>query len=383
MAKLVSSIGFALAAIVACGDQAPPFISDPTPKDAQVIGDVGFGDAGTPTCNAGPDLGVCACTEIGLLTDAPNLYFVLDRSGSMGDNGKWSTVRIVVAQAMKSLGPRANFGVAIFPNPNQSNACAPGLQVMSVRPGDAPAGTQGPTTSTMLAVTGAPPEGGTPTAASLQGLLPTLSALPGRTFVILATDGGPNCNAAATCTAAKCIDNIENLQQCPTNGPPNCCDPATFSDPYAPLDCLDEQPTIDAVTAISKAGIPTYVIGVPGSAPYAALLDNLATAGGTARATEPLYYAVGSTDQAALTTALAQIAAKITATCTFTLTTPPPDPTHVNVYFDNKPVAADPVNGWTLDGSTVTLVGTACQEVMSGAILNVRVVAGCPTVQPN
>ena len=76
----------------------------------------------------------------------------------MADNGKWSTVRIVVAQVMKSLGPRANFGVAIFPNPNQNNACAPGLQVMSVRQGDAPAGTQGPTTSTMLAVTAASPE---------------------------------------------------------------------------------------------------------------------------------------------------------------------------------------------------------------------------------
>lgn len=382
MAKLVSSIGFALATVVACGDQAPPFISDPAPKDAQAAGDVGFGEAGTPTCNAGPDLGVCACTEIGLLTDAPNLYFVLDRSGSMEDNGKWSTVRVVVAQVMKSLGPRANFGVAIFPNPSQNNACAPGVQVMSVRPGDAPAGTQGPTTSAMLSVTAAPPNGGTPTAASLNALLPTLSALPGRTFVILATDGGPNCNAQATCTSAMCIDNIENLQGCPMNGAPNCCD-AAVDGPFAPLDCLDQQPTIDAVTAIDKAGIRTYVIGVPGSAPYASLLDNLAAAGGTARTSEPLYYAVGSTDEAALDAALAQIAAKITATCTLTLAAPPPDPTHVNVYFDNQPVPADPTNGWTLSGSTVTLVGAACDKVMSGTVLNVRVVAGCPTVQPN
>jgi hypothetical protein len=383
MAKLVSSIGFALATIIACGDQSPPFIADPAPKDAQTTSDVGFGEAGTPTCNAGPDLGVCACTEIGLLTDAPNLYFVLDRSGSMDENGKWSTVRIVVAQVMKSLGPRANFGVAIFPNPNDSNTCAPGVQVMSVRPGDAPAGTQGPTTSTMLAVTAAAPDGGTPTAATLNGLLPTVSALPGRTFVILATDGGPNCNAAASCTAATCIENIENFQQCPVNGPPNCCDPSTFNDSLAMLNCLDAQPTIDAVTAINKAGIPTYVIGVPGSAPYASLLDNLAAAGGTARTSEPLYYAVGSTDEAALTVALAQIAAKITATCTLTLSEPPPDPTHVNVYFDNQPIPADPLNGWTLSGSTVTLEGAACDKVMSGAVLNVRVVAGCPTVQPN
>jgi hypothetical protein len=140
---------------------------------------------------------------------------------------------------------------------------------------------------------------------------------------------------------------------------------------------------VNAVTAITKMGIPTYVIGVPGSAPYASVLDQLATAGGTARTSEPLYYRVDTTDQAALEAALSQIAAKITATCTLTLAQPPPDPTHVNVYFDNQPVPADPTNGWTLNGSTVTLVGAACQEVMSGAVLNVRVVAGCPTVQPN
>jgi hypothetical protein len=383
MAKLVLSIGFAFATVVACGDQSPPLIKDPATKDAQAATDVGFGELPPPTCNAGPDLGVCACTEIGLLTDAPNLYFVLDRSGSMADGSKWSTVRLVVSQVMKSLGPRANFGVAIFPNPNSNDACATGLQVMSTRPGDAPAGTQGPTTSAMIAATSTQPEGGTPTAATLNALVPTLSALPGRTFVILATDGGPNCNASATCTSATCIANIENVQGCPTNGAPNCCDPKTSNDPLAPQGCLDEQPTVDAVTAIGKIGVPTYVIGVPGSAPYASLLDKLAIAGGTARADEPLYYRVDTNDQAALGAALVQIAAKLTATCTLTLADPPPDPTHVNVYFDNQPVPADPINGWTLSGSTVTLVGDACQKVMSGAILNVRVVAGCPTVLPN
>jgi hypothetical protein len=315
------------------------------------------------------------------LSDVPNLYFVLDRSGSMGDSDKWNTVRIVVSHVMKSLGPRASFGIAIFPNPSDPNPCAPGVQVMSVRQGDAPAGTQGPATSTMLAVTSATPIGGTPTAATLSALLPTLASLQGRTFVILATDGGPNCDPSAVCGAPACIDNIENLPNCPPAGP-SCCDPST-NGPYAPLDCLDTQPTIDAVAKIKAAGIPTYVIGVPGSAPYASLLDSLATAGGVARASEPLYYRVDTTDESALDAALAQIAAKITASCTLTLAQPPPDPTHVNVYFDNQAVPADPVNGWTLSGATVTLVGPACQEVTSGSVLNVRVVAGCPTVQPN
>jgi hypothetical protein len=214
---------------------------------------------------------------------------------------------------------------------------------------------------------------------TLQNLLPVLTKLSGRTYVIIATDGGPNCNASATCGAAMCQDNIESAQGCPPNGPPNCCDPSI----YGPLDCLDSQPTIDAVTALATAGIPVYVIGVPGSVPYAGLLDQLATAGGTARSSEPLYYQVGTSDQTAFEAALKPIAAKITATCTLTLAQPPPDPTHVNVYFDNVAVPADPANGWTLSGSVVTLVGSACNEVMSGTVLNVRVVAGCPTLQPN
>jgi hypothetical protein len=377
LGRLLSCSTVACALGAACGDGRPPLIGDPTGTDAAPETSL-FVEAAVPTCNAGPNLGVCACTELSFLTDVPNLYFVLDRSGSMATDGKWTTVRIDVANVMTSLGPRANFGLAMFPEPSTTEACAVGKQEMSVRPGDAPAGTQGPTTKTLLAITSGAPSGGTPTAATLSALLPTLKGLTGRTFVILATDGGPNCDANAACAADQCIDNIEGYVGCPPGGPPNCCDPNVDG----PLSCLDAQPTIDAVSAIAAAGIPTYVIGVPGSAPYAALLDQLATAGGTARASEPLYFRVDSSDEAAFQAALSQIAAKITATCTLALSQPPPDPTHVNVYFDDQPIPADPTNGWTLSGSTITLVGAACDEVMNGTVLNVRVVAGCPTVLP-
>jgi hypothetical protein len=377
MGRFLRAVPALVAALLGCGDHAPPLLGDPPLPDASTAPQFQDEAGPPPSCNAGPDLGVCACTELNLLTDAPNLYLVLDRSGSMAEGNKWTTVRITVSQMMESLGPRANFGLAVFPF--DQSACAPGGQVMGVRQGDSPAGTLGPTTKAMLSVTATIPNGGTPTSATLAGLLPVLAALPGRTFVILATDGGPNCNDAASCSSAMCIPNIESEQGCPAGGLPDCCDPNI----YGPEQCLDSQPTIDAVAAIAKAGIPTYVLGVPGSAPYATLLDSLAQAGGTARTTEPYYYRVDSTDQSELGAALAQIAAKITATCTLTLDQPPPDPTHVNVYFDDKPVPADPQNGWTLAGSTITLEGTACDEVMKGQVLNVRVVAGCPTLQPN
>jgi len=376
-----ATVGTAFTSMVvitaACGDGNPPLIGDSV-VDASAPDTVGFAEAEASACNVGPGLAVCDCTEISFLTDVPNLVFVLDRSGSMSDNNKWTTIRIVVADLMKGLGPRANFGVEIFPNPNSTDQCASGLLAMSVRPGDFPPGTQGPTTTIMLKVTSAPPSGGTPTAQTLTDLLPTLSALTGRTFVILATDGGPNCDASATCGASTCIDNIESAGGCTTTGA-NCCDPTI----YGPLDCLDAQPTINAVASVAAIGVPTYVIGVPGSGPYAGLLDQLATAGGTARSSEPLYYPVDSADQASFESALSQVAAKITGTCTLKLASAPADPTHVNVYFDNVPVPADPVNGWTLVGSTITLEGTSCTEVLNGDVLNVRVAVGCPTAQPN
>lgn len=365
-------------AVVACGDQGPPLLGDNTGADAAVESGL-FGDTGTTSgCNAGPGLEVCACSELSFLSDVPNMVFVLDHSGSMMANDKWTNIRLVVAHIMTDLGPRANFGVAMFPNPNATDSCAAGGMMMSVRPGDSPAGTEGPTTLEALWVTSGTPFGGTPTATTLANLLPALTKLSGRTFVLLATDGGPNCDANAACDATMCIDNIESDFGCTPTGP-NCCDPSVFG----PLDCLDQQPTVNAVTAIAQAGVPVYVIGVPGSGPYASLLDQLATAGGTARATEPLYYQVDTADQTAFQGVLAAIAAKITGSCTLDLKQPPPDPTHVNVYFDNTPVPADPVNGWTLSGSTITLVGTACTEVLSGTVLNVRVVAGCPVLQPN
>jgi len=184
--------------------------------------------------------------------------------------------------------------------------------------------------------------------------------------------------SAAECDVTRCIPNIEQIDSCRADAPPNCCDPSL----YGPTQCLDAPDTVAAVTALAAANVPTYVVGVPGSAPYAAVLDELATAGGTARAVAPKYYRVDANDTSALASALAQVAARITATCVLTLSPPPADPARVNVYFDDAVLPPDPTNGWTFDGTTVTLVGDACARVMNGDILNVRVIGGCPTVPP-
>jgi hypothetical protein len=366
-----------------CGSSRPPLLT----SDVAAPGDGGddqnsfgdgavslFVDSGPPSCDAGLPGNVCGCEDLSLLGDPPNLYFLLDRSGSMNDSGKWPTIRTVIADVIHDLGPRARFGAAVFPDPN-ADVCAVGVQVMPLMQGDAPAGTYGPATAAFTFDTNYAPSGGTPTAATVSALTPALVALPGKTFVILATDGGPNCDSTATCDSSACTLNIESDPGCSPDGGPNCCTDQ-------PLDCLDSAATVEAIASLAAAGIPTYVIGVPGSGPYVGVLNQMALAGGTARPTSPYYFPVDSADAADFTATLSTVAAKITATCVFTLLTPPPDPTLVNVYLDGVVVPQDPTNGWTLSGATVTLEGTTCASVLSGSSLDLRIVSGCPTVVP-
>jgi hypothetical protein len=326
------------------------------------------------TMSSGDDAGICDCVDQAILTDVPNIYFVLDRSGSMTD--KWTTVRTVLAHIEKQLGPRIAIGAAVFPDPTVQDGCAPGVEVMPVRQGDSPTLVYGPTTNALAAALDIGASGGTPTAATLQSLLPHLQSLAAgkRTYVVIATDGGPNCNPRLACSVDQCEANIEGAQGCVPNTPPNCCDLAIDG----PLTCLDAAASVQAVAAIAAAGIPVYVVGLPGSPPYAALLDQMATAGGTAQSGPNAYYAVDMVD--ALDAAISSIAAKIAATCTLPLAGPPADPGLVNVFLDEQVLPEDPVNGWRLDGATVTILGSACADVLAGKYLDVRVIAGCPTV---
>ena len=356
------------AVLAACGSSRPPPAGDDTAQGSSSGPSLGDAGAKPPGCGAGSS---CECIDIPLFADAPNIYFVLDRSGSMLTDDKWQHVRTTVARVMRDLGPRAAFGATLFPG-FSGDSCGPSTEVMSVRAGDPPSSTDGPTTSFLLHATDLAPQGDTPTAGTLRDVLGRVQALSGKTFVVLATDGGPNCGLEPTCPLTECIENIEDAPGCPTAGPRNCC--------TRPGQCLDAAATTDAVTALKTMGYPVYVIGIPGSATYGALLDQLATVGGTALAGTPAYYRVDDSAEAALLATLRKVLAKIVATCTFSLNAMPPDPGLVNVYFDDVVEPKDPINGWVLDGKNVTLVGDACARVMSGDVLGVRVVAGCPSV---
>ncbi len=383
-------------AIVACASSdRPPGIESGLSDagagpDGAVVFDAPTGDAPPPPPDAS---GYCGNQFFQVVQEPPNLYFVIDRSGSMtalakppSGTTKYTAVRSACVNLVRQLGSRASFGAAVFPGYPYVDECSAGIQVFPTQRGDAPDsldGGTGPVTTAFAVATNVVPVGGTPIAATLTTLLPILSALAGKTAVVLATDGGPNCNAVTPCDTQDCIWNIEQ-DTLPSGlvctAATNCCSPLLANGP-GNRGCLDTSPTVAAVQKLRDAGIRTYVVGIPGSGLYTDLLDQLAVVGGTARAQTPRYYRVD--DISMLQGTLSQIGDKALITCQFQLDQPPPEPNLVNVYLDATVVPYDEQNGWSWTSDTqLELHGRACDKLESGEVAQVQVVAGCPTQQP-
>jgi hypothetical protein len=404
-----------LLACSSCGTRRPAPISDYAP-----LGDAG--DAGgfmLPTPRPPPldASGICGRVFVPLVVERPNFYFVVDASGSMQGNmydpnvtgfipSRYRAAREAIQNVLEAVGHRINYGAGLFPAEADSGAaCVPGADLLPVQPGDpvsfALSGQQGPVLQKLLTrLRNRAPGGGTPTAATLRSLEGEILGLSGKTFLFLLTDGAPNCNPSTACAADNCTINVEG--SCSTDPRVNCCDPRSGSGgDYR--DCVDSDATIAAITDYAKAGIPTYVIGLSGVKYYQDVLNRMADAGGTALAAEHRYYSVDSED--ALITALRGIGLALTISCEVTLAAanPPPDPTRVNVYFDGRLVKQNP-DGWmwdTADGgppafgsvdsdadagldagapARIKIVGKSCDDLKNGNVVELQVVAGCPTV---
>jgi hypothetical protein len=388
-------LGFGLCLAVAASCQkeehAPAFVLPPSAG----AGSGGTSDGGLRIVEAGLDANLCGDQEIPAISDPPNLYFIVDRSGSMSDLlpgsafSKYENARIAISVMLRAVGHRVNYGAAVFPAFTDPDGCTTGQQIFPTEHGDPPsyaaAGENGPILQDLLGRLGAyAPEGGTPTAVTLKTLEPTVFGLTGKkTYVVLMTDGAPNCNVDLTCTADQCIPNIEDdsLGNTACEAPVNCCDPRQVGDSGVGY-CVDAAATVAAVTDYENAGIDTYVVGMPGSEAYADLLGRLATVGNTSRVGSTPYYAVSDTDE--LSDALKAIGAQVAISCDLPLSQKPDDDSLVNVYFDDQAVPFDHTNGWSWgsDDSSITFAGAACTSLTSGNVLNVQVLAGCPTIVP-
>jgi hypothetical protein len=280
-----------------------------------------------------------------------NVLVVLDRSSSMyreagfGVAGvdRWNPAVAAIQNVTASLDDRVQFGLMLFANPD-----APaGMTLCGAGKVDvAPAPDTGPVIAAEL--TGDPNEltgSWTPTAVSLDAARTALVGLSGRSYVLLVTDGAPNCNSDLDGTRCRCGS---DTMSCSDN----------------PRLCIDEDRTVAAVAALHDVGVDTFVVGYETST-WADVLDRMAAAGGTGRTTH-----IPVDDEASLRTALTEIAGSVIS-CTVELSGPPDVVEFVHVTLDGVDVPHESVAtgdaSWALvDEHFVELRGSACSTLRDG-----------------
>jgi hypothetical protein len=387
-------LGWALAAGLACNEPERPGLVDdvhkPRPEQPSLV------DDDEPVH---PDLlSPCGASTVELEFLRPNLYFAIDASASMLDDipigsepqdtgaaflpgNRYDALALAIQKLLERVGHRVNYGATLFPT--QDVTCDSGEEILPLSAGDsvsfAVSGKIGPVLNElMFEINRRTPRGGTPVAATLRALLPKLRDHGDQTYVFLLTDGGPNCNRKAQCGPESCIPNLDHAllaENVYCEAPINCCD----SDLFGLENCLDQDGSLLAVSALAQAGVRTFVIGIPGSDAFAGLLDQLALEGGVPRAGSSSYYRVSDADE--LVDTVSKLGLGVALSCSLQLKQPAPDPSLVNVFFDGQLVPADPVNGWGfVDARTVQLLGSSCDLLKAGEVLQADIVAGCPVV---
>jgi hypothetical protein len=328
----------------------------------------------------------------------PKIMIVVDRSGSMMDSVsgtvgacaknnlynpsstldcKWKNLRDVFAGSggfLPSARDMAFFGLTVFPG-SDADSCSAGRTAVSIS--DSSDNVDAIMNQLLNVVT---PAGGTPIATTLQNLVndPQMAASsPNQMrFVMLLTDGMPNCNPANqslcdTCKAAGC-GTTSACTQC-SSSPCN----ATFTvfsttSCSAQNPCLDGDNTVASVKALKDNGISTYVIGfgdVTGSGSAASILNQAAIAGGLAldASAGTRFYQASSLDE--LRTALKNFADRYIPTCRWTLDPAPSSGQLVQVVKKDAEANTSTVlvreADYTLSGDVVQLTDALCGEVKS------------------
>lgn len=315
----------------------------------------GDGDSG-----AVPDAGgfsdvdannTCERVDVEGVRGIPNVLVVLDRSGSMAEDNRWNQAVPAVNNVVQNLQSNVAFGLMLYAG---GDTCGTGEVVV------APAVETGGDIASALDDT--EPEGGTPTAASLAAARSALAGVEGASYVVLVTDGAPNCNGSLSRNSCTCT--------CATQY----CYCAGFGG--AATNCLDDTRAVEAVTALKDAGIPVYVIGFDAAQlqpPFVATLNAMAAAGGTQQ-TE----FIPVTDGTSLETAIADLAGNVIS-CSYMLDSTPSDPRYVRVKIDDVEVPmitdVNPTNGWDLNGQQLVLHGSTCDALKNteGAKLTITV----------
>ena len=286
----------------------------------------------------------------------PDILIVLDKSGSMNDsadgtctgncgaNSKWTQTVAALTTVISQTDTTVNWGLKFFASPNGG--------MCGVNQGADVAIAANNATAVNNAINGQTPGNSTPTRTAVANGAAYLGTVnqPNPKFLLLATDGLPNCT-------------------------PGCSGNTACS-------ASDMTGAVNAVMTAATAGFPTFVVGIATTSdPMSdATLTQMANAGGYPRAGTPSYYPV--MNQADLVAALNQIVV-IAGTCIFAIPTPPNNDTdamHIGVKVDGTEIGRDTthMNGWDYSGtSQVEIFGPSCQAIMAGTVQSVQIVFKC------
>ncbi len=359
-----------LTAMFALGCRAGPAWNDAGGGGRTDAGDDGMVDAARrvgrdagpppPPRDAGPPIPDGGCemtTPVGttIVGDPPDMLLTVDISGSMCSplidsfppsmTTKLSIMKAALSSLVTSKDGRINFGMMLFPSDNMCGAGTVRNPIM-MRNGAAIQATLGGLTDDFFGCALAN-GGATPTHLSLnaaRAYYDTIPVNPVGRYVLLATDGLPNCGPAL-----------------PDGGTE---------------ETVDE--TVTAIEMLSAAGISTYVLGFGADLSGGGdALNRMATAGGTGTP-------FSARSAAELDRALDMIAAEIIPpSCTVELDGPARDPDLFQVSFDGGPLIprnASRTSGWDYDATTntITFYGAECTRVQSGSVASIDVDFGCP-----
>jgi hypothetical protein len=282
----------------------------------------------------------------------PDLLIVLDRSGSMnedstgttcmggcGATSKWSQMTAAINQVVANTETKVRWGLKFFASSGGGGSC------MVNATAEVPVGPMN-AAAIAAAITATTPGSSTPTRAAETQAAAYLAAVtdPNPKYILLATDGLPNCMTGGGANAT------------------------------------DEVAAIAAVSTVAAMGIPTFVIGVATSGSTAdGTLNMMAMNGGHPRAATPLYYPVATSMDLQL--ALADIQGMVALPCQFQLPGVPSNLGAVSVTVGGQVVQA---SDWMYGPGNRSIVfpdaGALCMSLKSGAVKDVKINLPCGDV---